>query len=205
MHHNIISAQYAGPEPVGGYPDDALVVIDHAIHGQQECPANSSNEGGGLLAYLSGGGVIDPYVEPEGAAAARIDATKRAVVAFADELADKITGPVARAEQFSWGAKEELARAYKAGTATPEQIAKLSGELNYTIALDGDLDSLADKIITNADFYWECIKAITGVRRNTMAIIDGLGPSPTQEQLDTVVNAAKVQAEAEFTTLMQSA
>lgn len=61
--HGIISAKYARPVPFGGYAHDAEVV---AIRfGREESRrANDDIEGGGMLAYLAEGGVIDPYVPP---------------------------------------------------------------------------------------------------------------------------------------------
>ncbi len=138
-------------------------------------------------------------------AAERIAETKRSVVRFADELAEKITGPVPQSEKLGWIKKEEAARAHAAGTATAAQTAFLNGELSLTGAIDGDLDSLSAKIIANADFYSIAVGAISGVRRSTMAAIDALGSNPTQAQLDAVVATAQASAQSQFATVMSQA
>jgi hypothetical protein len=61
--HNITSARYAEPEPQGGYAADAPVIATR--NGTTEYRrANDDIDGGGMLAYLAGGGTIDPYQPP---------------------------------------------------------------------------------------------------------------------------------------------
>jgi hypothetical protein len=203
--HGIISAQYASPEPEGGYKVGARVIAVHSSYGVQERYVGDSNEGGGMQAFVNSGGVIDPYVEAPETTALRVVLAKQAVVAFADELASQITGPVPDSEKLAWIKKEDAARAHIAGTATASQAALLQGELDLTGAIDVDLDGLAAKIVANADFYSAAVATIAGVRRATMASIDALGDTPTQAQIDAVLSAARLQAESAFNTLMQSA
>ena len=137
--------------------------------------------------------------------AKRVTDAKTDVANFADEMAEKITGPVPMNEKLAWIKKEEAARAHVAGTPTAAQTALLQGELALTSALDSDIDTLAAKIIANADFYSVAVAAIAGIRRNTMAAIDALGPAPTDEQLDGVILSAKTIAEAKFIEVLASA
>lgn len=62
--HNITVARYANPAPAGGYPPDADVIAQHAIHGEQRRRANDDIDGGGMLAFLRDGGVIGAYQAP---------------------------------------------------------------------------------------------------------------------------------------------
>lgn len=62
--HGIVSARYDIAEPFGGYPSDACVLAVHEKDGEQSRRINDDVGGGGMLAYLAGGGVIDPYVAP---------------------------------------------------------------------------------------------------------------------------------------------
>lgn len=57
--HNIASARYSTDSTAFDAPVIAI------RNGKQEhCCANDDIEGGGMLAYLAGGGVIDPFVPP---------------------------------------------------------------------------------------------------------------------------------------------
>lgn len=58
--HGIISSRYSTPEQGAGAPVTATLVSGVV----QSRRANDDIEGGGMLAYLAGGGVIDPYVAP---------------------------------------------------------------------------------------------------------------------------------------------
>lgn len=60
QHHNILSARYASEDTSSSAP----VIAEHAIYGEQTRRANDDIEGGGMLAYLAGGGVIDAYEPP---------------------------------------------------------------------------------------------------------------------------------------------
>jgi hypothetical protein len=61
--HHITSARYKEPEPQGGYPADAEVIAIRNGVEEHRC-ANDDIEGGGMLAFLAGGGTIDPYQPP---------------------------------------------------------------------------------------------------------------------------------------------
>ena len=154
-----------------------------------------------VKAWMAVGNVPSAYVEPTGVTAARIAAAKARVVNFAESLADQITRPVPAAEKLGWDKKEQAARAHAAGTATPIQTALLQGEFE-TVGLDVDLDDLAAKIIARADFFTVAVAKIAGIRRRTMAAIDALGATPTQEQLEATLTAAKTEAEVAFAQLM---
>jgi hypothetical protein len=61
--HNITSARYAEPEPQVGYSADALVIaIRNGVTEYRR--ANDDVDGGGMIAFLAGGGTIDPYQPP---------------------------------------------------------------------------------------------------------------------------------------------
>ena len=150
--------------------------------------------------------VPDLATMPAEVVAKAINAAKADVITFADDLAEKITGPVPASEKLAWTKKEEAARAFLGGTHTPAQEALLQGELDMTGQMDGnDITTLANKIVAKADFYAIAVGKIAGLRRATMAAIDALGDTPSQDELDTVMEAAKGQAETEFAALMANA
>jgi hypothetical protein len=61
--HGITSARYRDPEPQVGYPADAPVIaIRNGVTEYRR--ANDDIENGGMLAFLAGGGTIDPYQPP---------------------------------------------------------------------------------------------------------------------------------------------
>lgn len=63
MIHGITSARYTSPAPPDGHPSDAPVVaMRNGIEEYRQ--ANDSIDGGGMLAYIAGGGTIAPYVAP---------------------------------------------------------------------------------------------------------------------------------------------
>jgi hypothetical protein len=61
--HQITSARYRDPEPESGYPANASVIaIRNGVTEYRR--ANDDIENGGMLAFLAGGGTIDPYQAP---------------------------------------------------------------------------------------------------------------------------------------------
>lgn len=171
------------------FENDKLV-----IDGDGEVPRKVRN-------WIAAGNVIAPYSEPSDAVAARIASARSRVVAFADALAEQITGPVPAAEKLGWDKKEAAARAHVAGVATAAQTAMLEGELEAAGGLDADLDDLAVKIIAKADFYALAVARIAGIRRRAMAAIDALGARPTQADLEATLAQAMTEAEAAFAAL----
>ena len=88
--HNIISARYAAPEPPGGYADDAPVDAIHAVYGPQRRRANDDIDGGGVLAFRSTGGTIDPYeAQPITTADVQIERERRLALGFAFDFGDE--------------------------------------------------------------------------------------------------------------------
>lgn len=141
--------------------------------------------------------VVAPPVIPT---AQLISEAKLKVVAYADSLADIITGPVPKAEKESWTKKEVAARKYVAdpGSLSSDELALLQNELDVTAALDNDLATLSAKIIVQADYFSAIAGKIAGIRRVTMAALDALPDTATQEQVDAVLAAAITQAETAF-------
>lgn len=133
-------------------------------------------------------------------ATARIAAAKAAVAAFGDAAAEQISGgPVPQAERLSWLKKELAARAFVAGTADVAQVGRLAAEG----ALTGETTAeVAAKIIANADLHSQAEPLIAGHRRATIALIDGLGATPTQAQIDAVLATAKTAGEAALAALL---
>lgn len=88
MDHGITSARYADLEPQDGYAADAKVVANR--NGRQEHRhANDDVEGGGMLAYLAEGGVIDPYVPPNPTVAEVVtERERRLALGFDYDFAD---------------------------------------------------------------------------------------------------------------------
>ncbi len=60
--HNIVSARYAEPEPPGGHPANAAVIVARVSGTIEHRRANDDIEGGGMMAYLGEGGTIEAFV-----------------------------------------------------------------------------------------------------------------------------------------------
>ena len=130
--HNIISARYAEPEPPGGYADDAPVDAIHAIYGPQRRRANDDIDGGGVLAYRSAGGTIDPYAErPITAADVQIRRERLLAGGFAFDFGDERgvhTIGTTDADMVGWQEVTTLAQARLArDDATPIAIVSDTG------------------------------------------------------------------------------
>lgn len=138
------------------------------------------------IAIMAAGVPIAPWVN-----SALIAEAKSSVLAFATAAADQITGPVPEAEKLGWLKKEQAARDCQSGTASQSQIDFLIQEAAIT---GEDLNTLCTKIVERAEIYAKAVGMIAGFRRRTMKAIDDLGQTPTEEQVEQVLQAAKAEA-----------
>lgn len=91
-----------------------------------------------------------------------------ALVAEIDAVTTALTGNVPLAEMLSWAPKETAARAWIAGTASPEETDTLTGEAAVT---GEELADLAARIVGKADIYRAAIARLAGLRRVTETAI----------------------------------
>ena len=126
--------------------------------------------------------------------ALRRDARK-AVLAFADKIASRLTDGYPDAERASWVAKQAEARAIVAGEADPAAYPVIAAE----IALTGrDAAELAPVILAKASVYERAAGMISGLRQATLAAVDA---AVSAEEIAAVLASAKAQAEAKFAEL----
>ncbi|RGP37932.1 hypothetical protein [Pseudotabrizicola alkalilacus] len=119
-------------------------------------------------------------------AAAKAQANAR-VITLIEAATATITGPVPLAEMLSWTAKEEAARRSFEMIVNAPSEPLLVGEA----AITGEtVQSLAAKIIANADAYRTIIAVLAGLRRKTSAAID---TAQTPEAVQTAVEAMAAQ------------
>lgn len=116
------------------------------------------------------------------------------VIAFADQMADAITGHAPLAEKLSWSSKESAAVAHLAGTATVTQTTMLSAEAGRT---GETVAALAAKIAANAAKYHVAAGLIAGQRRRTVALIEPLSnPATIAADIAAILATSKAEAEA---------
>lgn len=132
-----------------------------------------------------------------------IKEAKLKVVSELDLIANFLTGLVPLAERESWYKKEIVARKYVAdpNSLSSVELNLLQNELDITGALDTDLPSLAAKIIQMADTFTAVAGKIAGIRRVAMTDLDALPDDVTQDQVNTVRDAAITQAWQQITGL----
>ena len=122
-------------------------------------------------------------------------AAHAALLNFANEFLAQFFEGAADAEPLAWVKKEEAARVYKAGTADAKQTAMIEDEAAET----GELPAtLAEIIIVKADLYTKVIAFTSGLRRATQA---ELNAATTVEEIQPILDAAKVKAEDKATAL----
>lgn len=91
--HNISTVTHLTPEPPGGYAADAPVHVVKADGSARPGRLNDDIEGGGVLAFIAGGGAVGAYVEPPGRLAERKAALSRQVDADAEAVRLKYITP----------------------------------------------------------------------------------------------------------------
>ena len=209
--HGIIAAEYAEPEGGQIYADDAPVIVTMSDGSTETRRANDDINGGGMLAFLRDGGVIQPHTEGPEVYAARIDDAKRRVAVYADTLGERITSIKPEIEKLGWDAKQRAAYDYLAaidagGTEQQaidgaDRVGRL--QIEQEIALTGETwPEISQKIVANAEAYAAANGCIAGISRSTMAAIDALGSEPTQDQIETVLAEQKAIADAQLQALL---
>lgn len=111
-----------------------------------------------------------------------------AMVKWAESFVAPLVSGVPAEEVLSWPAKEPAAEAYKAGTATPRQVAMIEGEAAVT---GEDPFVLADLILQKAAPYGAVVAAIAGLRRKVTAQI---AAESDPYQYEGILLAAKGEA-----------
>lgn len=115
-----------------------------------------------------------------------------ALHAYVDEFAAKITGDVPIDEKLSWPAKEAAAQALTDGTETTEQLALLKDEADLTGETPVELAAI---VLGKAAVYRLVVSRIAGLRRATVAAIEAADTAQDAKAYDTILSAAKAQAE----------
>lgn len=110
----------------------------------------------------------------------------------------KIAGTSDEIEIAGWANKLATAKAIKAGSASESEKAAFQTESAGRNRGD-TVDTLADKVIRNADFYLQASCLIDGLKRRAQ---DSVNAAKTPEEVDAVLAAMKSQAEAAFAQLM---
>jgi hypothetical protein len=116
------------------------------------------------------------------------NSAKVAVNGWIDKLLSQITDQYPRHEIDSWSTKGEAARAVVAGTARADQTLLVQSEADMVSA---NLADQAALIVTKADKFAAIISDTSGLRQKTGTALD---EATTPEQLDTIVDAALVEA-----------
>lgn len=136
-----------------------------------------------LAEWEAEGNTISAYVAPPKYASA--EAAQVDFVAWLNDQALAVTGPVPSDEKISWEKKEAAARAYKAGSADTAQTDMIEGEAGLT---GEDAAALCDKIIAKATAYVAVATLIVGYRRKNEAdLADATDPA----DYETAVEANK--------------
>jgi len=110
------------------------------------------------------------------------------VIKTADQMAEKLTGRVPRAERDSWPLKEAAGRAFQAGEPTPQDTALLQAEAGLT---GEDVARLAASVVQKATLFRLAAGKIAGMRR---AITTAINEAGTPEQVEAVLADAKSRA-----------
>ncbi|MCT4654347.1 MAG: hypothetical protein N4A65_00920 [Cohaesibacter sp.] len=124
------------------------------------------------------------------------DKAKQKVVEFASQIGAQLTADVPEAEQKAWPLKEAAARAQIAGTMSDQDKELLDIERGLT---GEDEATLVAAILTKAELFRKASAMIAGVRRKTIAAIDAV---KTVEELEDILDAAKLEAETKLTELV---
>ena len=142
--HGITSARYASEDKSEGAPVKVM------RHGREENRrANDDVEGGGVAAYLAGGGTIDPYIPPEPT----------------PPTADEIKAECGRRiyAVASQAAQTNMAAARAAGVLTEEQNAAFLSGLQWIAAMRGAAGKLvaaSDATYKNDSHWPACPQAV---------------------------------------------
>lgn len=139
-------------------------------------------------------GVVAPYVpEPDPVDPPKYptpQAALEAMAAWVDGFVAPMTGGVPQAELISWPYKGPAAEAYKAGTASPDQIDMIEGEAAITGEDPGDL---ADAIIAKAGPSRIVASRVAGLRRKITAQIEA---EADPYKFEVILLTAKAEAVA---------
>jgi hypothetical protein len=136
--------------------------------------------------WLSQGGEIAPVPREDlrNMAMARVDAE------HADYLV-MLTGGATVAERDTWKVKEEAARAFEAGTATPGQTAMLAAEAQGAGITEAEL---AATIIAKADAFLALVGVAAGLRaKGRAAIMAATDEAVPLDQVETQIDVVFAQ------------
>lgn len=105
-------------------------------------------------------------------------------------------------EMAGWTYKLQIAQAIGAGTATTAEVTAFQAEIDARGIGGETMAIFCNKVLRNAAFYAHAVGLIDGVKRRAQ---DAVNTATTPDQVETVLAAAKLQAEAAFAALMQGA
>lgn len=124
------------------------------------------------------------------------DKAKETLVNHINERTQRFVNNTPEAEVKSWTIKSQAAEAYQAGTAT----AKQTQLLNYEASKAGEtVDSLVQRILTNATAYEAIIFQLSGVRQKYFVLFDS---APDVDTLKTYLQDAKNEVDTVISNVL---
>lgn len=121
--------------------------------------------------------------------AARRMARARLILAI-DAAAERVTGRVPLTEMLSWSVKEHAARAWASGLADGAAARLIAGEAEMT---GENPDTLASRILRNAEVYRCAVAMLTGLRRGAETAI---ASARTPEEVTLAADEAAARLDA---------
>lgn len=188
------------------YPDDIHYenAPDDLIEVTQDEFTNAMNRASGeTLDTLKGKLVIVPAPAPDPVAmlaAAKTNAIDR-INAFAKDKRALIAGTPDDAEIAGWSNKLRIAQAIVAGTASDAEKAAFQAEIAVRGIQGETLDAFVQKVFKNAAFFAHAAGLVDGLKRKAR---DSVTAAETPDEVATLLDGMKTQAEAAFSELMQS-
>ncbi len=109
-------------------------------------------------------------------------AARQQIINALDDLGERVSGLVPRAEELSWPSKELAAQAWLSGNANAYQMSMLQAEA----ALTGEtIGGLVAAIITNVPGFYEASGQIAGLRRT---IVSAINTASDEQQVETALS-----------------